>query len=147
MNAIRQPALPCMCASLRRTARAVSQLYEVALRPVGLRGSQFTILQFLSQAGEVTQGTLGEMLAMDSTTLTRTLAIMLREGWLEERRGSDRRERLLSLSAAGEKQLKRAKPAWEKVQARLKHEVGNEDWGKLEQLINRVTNLVTNQGV
>jgi len=147
MNAIRQPALPCMCASLRRTARAVSQLYEVALRPVGLRGSQFTILQFLSQAGEVTQGTLGEMLAMDSTTLTRTLAIMLREGWLEERRGSDRRERLLSLSAAGEKQLKRAKPAWEKVQAHLKHEVGNEDWGKLEQLINRVTNLVTNQGV
>src|SRR5689334_376821 len=147
MNAIRQPALPCMCASLRRTARAVSQLYEDALRPVGLRGSQFTILQFLSQAGEVTQGTLGEMLAMDSTTLTRTLAIMLREGWLEERRGSDRRERLLSLSGAGEKQLKRAKPAWENVQARLKHEVGNEDWGKLEQLINRVTNLVTNQGV
>jgi hypothetical protein len=89
------PVLPCMCGSFRRTSRALTQLYEAALRPLGLRSTQFTILQVLSLAGEVSQGQLGDMLAMDSTSLTRTLAIMVREGWIAERRGKDRRERRL----------------------------------------------------
>src|SRR5229473_6417471 len=96
------PVLPCMCGNFRRTARALTQLYDLALRPLGLRATQFTILQFLSLAGEVSQGHLGEMLAMDSTTLTRTLEIMARRGWIAERRGEDRRERWLRL-AKGEK--------------------------------------------
>ena len=68
------PDLPCLCASLRRASRALTQLYDEALRPLRLRGSQFTILQALLLVGEVSQGELGQMLAMDSTTLTRTLA-------------------------------------------------------------------------
>src|SRR5271165_4613958 len=76
------PEMACMCGSFRRTARALTQMYEEALRPVGLRATQFTILQALERAGEVLQGRLGEMLAMDSTSLTRTLAIMRRAGWV-----------------------------------------------------------------
>ncbi|MGH9548656.1 MAG: MarR family winged helix-turn-helix transcriptional regulator, partial [Terriglobales bacterium] len=100
------PKLPCMCGSFRRTSRALTQLYENALRPAGLRATQFTILQALSLAGEVTQSQLGEILAMDSTTLTRTLSIMAREGWIAERRGEDRRERRLRLARAGETQFR-----------------------------------------
>ena len=70
-----------MCSSFRRTARALSQLYEDGLRPAGLRSSQFTILQALARTGDVTQGRLGEILVMDSTTLTRTLRIMRQQGW------------------------------------------------------------------
>ncbi len=70
------PNLPCMCASFRRASRALTQLYDEALRPVGLRATQFTILQALSLTGEVSQGELAQILAMDSTTLTRTLRIM-----------------------------------------------------------------------
>src|SRR5580692_12407018 len=102
------PELPCMCGSFRRTARALTQMYERALRPSGLRSTQLTILQVLSRAGEVSQGRLGEMLAMDSTTLTRTLGIMRRQGWIAERRGEDQRERRLRLSGAGKTKLNRA---------------------------------------
>jgi len=70
--------LPCMCANLRRAAGALTQRYDEALRSLELTITQFTILQALSLAGEVTQGRLGEILAMDSTTLTRTLGIMTR---------------------------------------------------------------------
>ena len=84
------PTLPCFCASLRRASRALTQVYEQALRPLGLRGTQFTVLQALSLAGEVPQGELGRILAMDSTTLTRTLEIMRRRGWLATRYGKDR---------------------------------------------------------
>jgi DNA-binding MarR family transcriptional regulator len=83
------PVLPCACASLRRAARATSHFYEEALRLAGLRITQFTVMQVLSLVGDINQGRLGKILAMDSTSLTRTLAILGREGWGDEapRRG------------------------------------------------------------
>jgi DNA-binding MarR family transcriptional regulator len=117
------------------------------LRPTGLHSSQFTILQVLSRMGELSQGQLAEVLAMDSTTLTRTLAIMRRNGWITERRGDDRRQRWLQLSRAGETQLKRATPLWEQAQAQLRAQLGDAAWEQLFHLANRVTNIVTSQGV
>ena len=135
------PKLPCMCGNLRRTSRALTQLYENAL---GLRATQFTILQVLSLAGEVTQNQLAEMFAMDSTTLTRTLQIMVRGGWIAERRGEDRRERRLRL--AGEAQLNRALPVWGKVQSRLRRQLGEQAWKNLLDMTHQVTDLVTSRG-
>src|ERR1700757_4917140 len=112
-------ALPCMCASFRRAARVLTQYYGTTLRPLGLRATQFTLLQALSLAGEVSQGTLGDILAIDSTTLTRTIAIMERRGWIASRSGEDRRERLLSLSKAGRAEYNRALPHWEEIQQEL----------------------------
>ena len=86
---------------------------------------------------------LGEMLAMDSTTLTRTLQIMRRHGWIAERRGEDQRERWLSLSKPGETKLNRALLVWEKVQSRLRKQMGQEAWNNLLQLTNQVTEFVT----
>ena len=43
-------ALPCLCASFRRASRALTQLYEQALRPLGVRATQFTVLQVLQLA-------------------------------------------------------------------------------------------------
>lgn len=146
MNGTYIPALPCMCASFRRASRVITQFYEEALRPHGLTTSQFTILQVLDLAGEVSQGRLGDMLAMDSTTLTRTLKIMLRHGWLTERRGQDRRERLLELAKAGRAQLKRVLPAWEKAQRRLAGQLGDERWRELERLTLDVTAIATKSG-
>jgi DNA-binding MarR family transcriptional regulator len=135
--------LPCLSASFRRAARALTQHYEAALRPLGLRGTQFTLLQALSRTGEVSQGTLGEILAIDSTTLTRTLAIMEREGWIASRSGEDRRERLLSLSKAGVAEYKRALPHWEKVQQELREQFGEKRWNELFNLTDQVTAKVT----
>src|SRR5581483_9747487 len=135
--------LPCLSASFRRAARALTQHYEAALRPLGLRGTQFTLLQALSRTGEVSQGRLGEILAIDSTTLTRTLAIMEREGWIASRSGQDRRERLLSLSKAGMAEYKRALPHWEKVQQELREQFGERRWNELFNLTDQVTAKVT----
>jgi DNA-binding MarR family transcriptional regulator len=140
------PDLPCMCASFRRASRTLTQLYDKALRPLGLRATQFTILQALSRTGEISQGELGRILAIDSTTLTRTLRIMVREGWIADRSGQDRRERLLRLAKDGRHQFNRALPLWEKAQLQLRHQLGNKRWHDLVKLINETTNLTTNQG-
>ncbi|MGB7352891.1 MAG: MarR family winged helix-turn-helix transcriptional regulator [Acidobacteriaceae bacterium] len=128
-----------MCASFRRSARALTQLYDEAMRPTGLRGTQFTILQALSLTGEITQGDLGEILAIDSTTLTRTLEILGRRGWIAKRQGKDRRERWLRLTSAGQKQFNVALSAWQKVQDRLRRQLGHERWQVLLQLTQDVT--------
>lgn len=140
------PTLVCLCSNVRRASRALTQIYEATLRPIGLRSTQFTILQVLARVGEVTQGRLGEILAMDSTTLTRTLALMLRAGWISERRGNpgrgeDGRERRLRMAKSGEEQLRRALPAWEKVQARLRRELGEEKWRQLSQLTTELAEM------
>jgi len=136
-------ALSCMCASFRRASRVLTQHYDAALRPLGLRATQFTLLQALSLAGEVSQGTLGEILVIDSTTLTRTLAIMERRGWIASRSGEDHRERLLSLSKAGRAQFNRALPRWEQIQQKLRARFGNKRWNELLNLTNEVTAKVT----
>jgi DNA-binding MarR family transcriptional regulator len=155
MNQCQIPNLPCLDSTVRRASRALTQMYEQAIRPLGLRSSQFTILQFLSLAEEVSQGRMAEMLAMDSTTLTRTLEIMLEHRWVAERRGDpergdakpreDRRQRYLRLSKAGKEQLDRALPVWEKVQSQLQHHLGEQSWKDLFRLTNKLTELATSR--
>jgi DNA-binding MarR family transcriptional regulator len=137
------PQLPCMCASFRRASRALTQLYDDALRPLGLRATQFTVLQVLARAGEVSQGALGRILAMDSTTLTRTLDILDRNGWIAKREGNDRRERRIALTQTGEAQLRRGLPRWEEAQARLRSRLGDQRWADLLTLTGEVTNVAT----
>jgi DNA-binding MarR family transcriptional regulator len=132
-------SLPCMCATLRRASRALTQLYEDSLRPDGLRATQFTVLQVLSRVGEVSQGALGEILAMDSTTLTRTLKILGRNGWLAERRGKDHRTRLLRFTNAGRERFQRALPAWHRMQASLRRHLGRTRWNELVKHLDQIT--------
>lgn len=137
------PSLPCMCANLRRSARALTQLYDEALRPLGLRATQFTLLQALSITGEILQGDLGEILAIDSTTLTRTMEILSRRGWIAKRQGKDRRERWLRLTQPGHAQYNTALPAWQKVQDRLRRQLGHQHWDTLLQLTREATAAAT----
>src|SRR6266568_5766394 len=124
-------SLDCACASLRRAARAVTRAYETELRDAGLRATQFTLLQALERMGASPQTALGELLALDSTTLSRTLRPLVREGWIREGEGADRREVRWSLTPAGRHRLARAKPAWERAQARLRAGLQPAHWKML----------------
>jgi DNA-binding MarR family transcriptional regulator len=135
-----------MCANLRRASRAITQSYEDVLRPFGLSSSQLTILQVLERAGDLNQRQLGDVLVMDSTTLSRTLDIMIRHGWIAKRRGRDRRERLLTLVRTGREKLRRALPAWETAQSRVQRRLGADRWNELQQLSNEISNVLTTQG-
>lgn len=83
---------------------------------------------------------------MDSTTLTRTLAIMIRQGWVAERRGEDRRERRLRLSTTGSDTLQQALPIWEALQSRLRKKLENRAWEEILRSTNQITNLAVQEG-
>jgi DNA-binding MarR family transcriptional regulator len=134
-----------MCANVRRAARALTQHYGEALRPLGLTITQFTIIQAVSLAGEPTQGELGELLAMDSTTLTRTLAIMTRNGWIGKHYGVDRRERRLRLTRTGAFEFNRAVPSWRNAQETIRERLGKGRWDELMKLIDEATSILAEQ--
>lgn len=127
------PVLPCACANLRRAARAVTRLYGAMLRGTGLNVPQFTLLQVLQRqsALPMTQAALGEILALDSTTLTRTLAPLVERRWIRSRPGADRRAREWTITEAGQRAFARAQPRWVRVQDRLRTRLGDERWESL----------------
>ncbi len=127
--------LPCACANLRRAARAVTQLYDEGLRDSGLRSTQFTLLQVLSIAGRISQGRLGDLLSLDSTTLTRTLRPLVGKGWVRSVAGVDRRERLYQLTPEGRRELERARPAWARAQERLRKVLGDASFERLQSAL------------
>src|SRR5881296_3486437 len=135
--------LPCACANMRRAARAMTQLYDAALRPSRLRITQFTLLQVLERTGEpMTQGALGDLLALDTTTLSRTLRPLERAKWIRRVEGSDARERRIELAALGWRALQRATPAWERTQRRLRAGLGRRDWAALQEVLTATAEAV-----
>jgi len=129
------PVLPCACANLRRAARAVTRLYNQALRPDGIEITQFTLLMALSVTGETSQGELAELLALDSTTLTRMLSLVRKRRWIQVRQGRDRRQRLVSLTPTGRQKLREAMPRWTQAQADLEKAVGRDTLSHLGGLL------------
>ena len=124
----------CVCAHLRRAARAVTNTYDEALRPLGLRATQMTLLVGLAHFDQVSFSRLGSVLAMDRTTLTRNIGPLEREGLLEI--ASDRddaRRKLLRLTPRGRETLRAALPIWRKVQRQALSKLGDAQWKAIRQ--------------
>ncbi len=124
-------ALPCACANLRRAARLVTQRYDRQLQAAGIKATQFTLLQALTQAGDISQGRLGDLLGLDSTTLTRTLALLRSKAWIQTKPGADRREVRLTLTAEGKRKYRSALPYWQRAQSQLQKLLGEAGWKQI----------------
>jgi DNA-binding MarR family transcriptional regulator len=133
------PLLPCACANLRRAARAVTRLYNGELQPRGIEITQFTLLMTLDQTGEISQGKLGHLLALDSTSLTRMLKPLEKREWIRTRIGEDRRHRFLRLTPTGRRKLKEFLPHWERAQRRLLQGLGGPSWSQMGELLAQIT--------
>ena len=92
------------CASLnfRRTARAVTRLYDAAMEESGMRSTQFAILVGIAKKQPIAIGALGEILQIDQTTLTRSLRLLQKEGLISASKRSTMRRRYLEMTAKGQ---------------------------------------------
>ncbi|RJF99337.1 MarR family winged helix-turn-helix transcriptional regulator [Noviherbaspirillum saxi] len=110
-------------------------MYDQALKPSGLKITQFGILRVLTAFPGATTGAMAERMAMDSTTLTRTLKIIHDSGWIEVTPGEDRRERHWRVTKAGEEKLKQAVPLWKHVQKEFAQMVSDVDMDALTRTV------------
>jgi DNA-binding MarR family transcriptional regulator len=131
--------LSCACQNLRRLTRITTRIYDQELKKSGLEITQFGLLTALTKTGEINQKRLSAGFAMDSTTLTRTMGPLVKKGWVQVKRGKDRRERLFTLTRAGERQLVEAQPYWELAEQRLRRELGDAGWKQMKASVSRMT--------
>jgi DNA-binding MarR family transcriptional regulator len=136
-------ALPCACQNLRRVTRLVTRIYDRELRKAGIEITQFGLLTALAIVGEANQKALSAGFAMDSTTLTRTLALLRKQGWIRVRPGKDKRERVFRLTEAGKRQIAAAQPHWQAAEHRLRKMLGPVDWKQMQAIVARVTSGAT----
>jgi DNA-binding MarR family transcriptional regulator len=124
IRGVKLQSLPCYCATLRQAARAVTVLYEQVLGDSGLHATQYTALQVLAQAPNLTTTEIAQVIGIDQTTATRTLKLIKKSGLAAESVGNDRRERRWALTARGQALLRRLRPKWEAAQEAFEKRLG-----------------------
>jgi DNA-binding MarR family transcriptional regulator len=128
----------CASFNFRRTARAVTRLYDQALEAAGVRSTQFTLLVGIAKNQPVAMGALAEIVMIDPTTLTRSLRLLEKEGLIQISGRSAKRQRFLKLTRKGGQALKSSLPAWRKVQERFVTTVGSKYWDDLRNELERL---------
>ncbi len=131
----------CVNYNLRKASRAVNQVFDAALRPAGLRASQFAVLVALMQIDAATISSLARWLVMDRTTLSRNLRPMAARGYLSIAPGADRREQVVWVTPQGKRALWNAYPLWEKAQAGIHDGLGPKRWKELLEALTATVSL------
>ena len=115
----------CHCTALRKASRRISQLYDVALAPSGLKTTQRAILAQIGRSQPTTVGVLAEALVMDAGGLAHTLKPLIRDGLVAtEVDPQDRRNRLIRLTSAAQRKLRESDVLWEAAQRGFEKSLG-----------------------
>ncbi len=133
---------PCVCFNLRKASRIITQIYDAALRPLGCRATQITILLAIQKMQPISVSDLAEAISTDRTTLTRNLRPLERKGLISIHCGKDKRQKEVVLNLEGHRTLDKALPVWEKIQIKVAKAVGK---NRLDQLLKDLTGIL--QGI
>ena len=126
-------ARTCIAVRLRLLNRVVTNLYDDALRPLGLKVSQMNILVLTAKLGLARPAQVCDLLQLDPSTLSRNVERMRAQGWLEVMPDEDARTQPFRLTAQGKRLVEKAIPAWEVAQRQATELLGSEGTALLDQ--------------
>ncbi|MCH8976137.1 MAG: MarR family transcriptional regulator [Proteobacteria bacterium] len=134
----------CSCNMMRKSARKITQFYENNLREAGIKPTQFSILATLANTGPIQLTQLANRLVLERTSLTRNLNVLERNTWIDIQPGEeDSRQRVVSLTRNGYKQLDCAIPYWQKAQKAIAKDMGQETITGLRTTLDEMTEIIT----
>ncbi len=134
----------CSCNMMRKSARKITQFYENNLREAGIKPTQFSILATLANTGPIQLTQLADRLVLERTSLTRNLNVLERNTWIDIQPGEeDSRQRVVSLTRNGYKQLDCAIPYWQKAQKAIAKDMGQETITGLRTTLDEMTEIIT----
>jgi DNA-binding MarR family transcriptional regulator len=136
-------AKTCIGVRLRALNRVVTNVYDAALRPSGLKISQLNILVVTAKLGLARPTQVCDLLQLDVSTLSRNVERMRAQNWLETVPGKDARTQSFRLTADGKRLLARALPAWEKGQQQVKELLGGEVVAAIDEATKKLSRLRT----
>lgn len=128
----------CNCQALRQAARRLTQFYDHALAPAGLRVTQYPILAWLAASGPMTLKALAEKMVMDRATLGHNVRPLEARGLIVLTVGADRRSRVVELTADGRSVLQDARGLWRDAQRSFERSFGPQEAAELRAALGRV---------
>ena len=123
----------CIAVRLRLLNRVVTNFYDDALRPLGLKVSQLNILIVTARLGLARPALVCEILQLDTSTLSRNVKPLQTHGWLEVVPDEDARTQPFRLTPQGKRLIEKAVPAWEEAQRQATELLGDEGIALLEK--------------
>ena len=130
----------CNCTALRKASRRISQLYDAALAPGGIKTTQLAILAEVGRSEPATVGKLAEALVMDSGALAHTLKPLERDGLVDVAIDpADRRSRLITLTRHGRTKRAETEALREKAQKGFEAAFGRTDSESLREALRFLT--------
>ena len=131
----------CIAVRLRLLNRVVTNLYDEALRPLGLKVSQLNLLIVTAKLGLARPARVCEILHLDTSTLSRNVERMKAHGWLEVVPGEDARTQPFRLTPQGRRLIEKAAPAWEVAQRQAAELLGDEGIALLDKATKKLGGL------
>jgi DNA-binding MarR family transcriptional regulator len=126
----------CMCLSIRKASRNITQAYNDEFKGLGINITQFSVLAILAGTGKQTITKVAHQLGSERTTVTRAIVILEKKKLINIVLGADKRERLIAISKKGIEILDLARPHWKSAQLKIEH-----------LLTNQIDNLRSNLGL
>jgi DNA-binding MarR family transcriptional regulator len=114
----------CTNLKLRRLMRRVAQRYDAEVRQVGLKGTQYSLLSYVTRLGPIRPVDLAEAMNVDASTLSRNLRPLIAAGWVRQGAGADARSRLVEATDAGREKRAEAQRRWRIAQEGLNAALG-----------------------
>lgn len=127
------------CAALRTrmAARKLTRAYDKALRPVGLKITQFTLLIAVEEGSAKSLTALADMLALERSSLVRNVKLLEDEGLIEAAPSGEGRSLGLRLTKAGRRKLTQALPLWRKAQDEVEGALGP-NWPSVKKSLHQL---------
>ena len=132
-NSIDTISRTCIAVRLRLLNRVVTNFYDDALRPLGLKVSQMNVLIVAAKLGVARPAQVSELLHLDVSTLSRNVDRMTAKGWLETVQEQDARTQPFRLTQQGKRLIEKAVPAWEEAQRQAAELLGEEGIALLDK--------------
>ncbi len=131
-------ARECLVVRLRLVNRVVTNIYDEALRPLGVKASQLNIMVVTAKLGLARPAEVCDRLQLDTSTLSRNVERMMAKGWFEVVADDDGRAQPFRLTSKGRRLLERAMPAWEKAQDEVKKLIGADAVASIDDAVRRI---------
>jgi DNA-binding MarR family transcriptional regulator len=129
----------CLGFTARLLSRVISGVYDDALAEVGLKVSQFSLLNAIVSEEDTRPAELAKLLVMDESTLSRNVTRMCAREWLRLKPGEDDgRSHQIAITEKGMALLRRSYPAWQKAQSQLTHRLGPEGVTALKSIVKKL---------
>lgn len=134
--------MKCLYCQIRRLERMLGKIYDSFITKTGIKSTQYGLLKHIAHMNNPYISKIGEVMKMDQSTVTRNVAKLQKEGFIETfALPGNSRKLHVRMTALGYEKLEEARIAWEEAQGLVKKHL-KKDFESFSKLLDRVSEIL-----